>query len=55
MAWQETEFLKKKKNYIFLAVLGPRCCMRAFSSCRERGYALVAVNGLLIAVASPLA
>ena len=38
--------------YLFLAVLGLRCCMWAFSSCSERGLLLVAVRGLLIVVAS---
>ena len=38
--------------YLFLAVLGLRCCARAFSSCGERGLLFVAVHGLLIAVAS---
>ena len=38
--------------YLFLAVLGLRCCMRAFSSCSERRLLFVAVRGLLIAVAS---
>ena len=38
--------------YLFLAALGLRCCARAFSSCGERGLLLVAVHGLLIAVAS---
>ena len=28
--------LKKKKNYLFLAVLGLCCCARTFSSCFER-------------------
>ena len=37
---------------VFLAALGLRCCTRAFSSCGERGLLLVAVRGLLIAVAS---
>ena len=41
--------------YLFLAVLGLRCCSRAFSSCRERGLLLVVVHGLLIAVASLVA
>ena len=42
---------------LFLAVLGLRCCMQAFSSCGERGggYSLVAVCGLFIAVASSVA
>ena len=40
---------------IILAALGLRCCTRAFSSCSERGLLFVAVRGLLIAVASPVA
>ena len=41
----------------YLAVLGLRCCARAFffSSCGERGLLLVAVRGLLIVVASLVA
>ena len=35
-----------------LAVLGLRCCMQAFSGCREQGLLFIAVHGLLIAVAS---
>ena len=40
--------------YLFLlfAVLGLSCCSLAFSSLASRGYSLVAVHGLLIAVAS---
>ena len=38
--------------YLFLAVLGLRCCVRAFSGCGERGLLFVMVLGLLIAVAS---
>ena len=38
--------------YLFLAVLGLRCCTRAFSSCSEQGLFFVAVQGLLIAGAS---
>ena len=38
--------------YLFLAALGLRCCVWAFSSCSERGLLFVAVRGLLIAVAS---
>ena len=38
--------------YLFLAALGLRCCMQAFSSCGERGLLFVVVHGLLIAVAS---
>ena len=38
--------------YLFLAVLGLHCCVRAFSSCGEQGLLFVVVRGLLIAVAS---
>ena len=38
--------------FLFLAVLGLRCCMWAFSSCGERGLLFVLERGLLIAVAS---
>ena len=41
--------------YLFLAVLGLRCCTQAFSSCGERGLLFVAVHSLLIAVASLVA
>ena len=41
--------------YLFLAVLGLRCCSWAFSRCGERGLLFVAVHGLLIAVASLVA
>ena len=40
--------------YLSTAVLGLRCCARAFSSCGERGLLLDAVCGLLVAVASPV-
>ena len=36
---------------LFLAVLGLRCCVQAFSSCGERGLLFVVVRRLLIAVA----
>ena len=36
-------------------MLGLLCCVRAFSSCGEQGLHLVAVRGLLIAVASLVA
>ena len=39
----------------FLAMLGLRCCARAFSSCSEQGPLFIAVCGLLIAVASLVA
>ena len=38
--------------YLFLAVLGLRCCVQAFSSCGEWRLLFVVVRGLLIAVAS---
>ena len=41
--------------YLFLAALGLRCCVQAFSSCSEQELVLVAVHGLLIAVASLVA
>ena len=40
---------------LFLAALGLRCCVRAFSSCGEWGLLFIAVRGLLIAVASLVA
>ena len=41
--------------YLFLAALGLRCCVRAFSSCGKRGLLFIAVHGLLIVVASLVA
>ena len=38
--------------YLFLAVLGLRCCVWAFPSCSEPGLLFIAVRGFLIAVAS---
>ena len=40
---------------LFLAALGLRCCVRAFSSCGEWGLLFVALRGLLIVVASLVA
>ena len=40
---------------LFLAALGLRCCTWAFSSCGEQRLLLLAVHGLLIAVASLVA
>ena len=40
--------------YLFLVVLGLRCCVRASSSCGERGLLFIAVRRPLIAVASPV-
>ena len=48
-------FFLNKFIYLFLAVLGLRCCARSFSSCGKRGLLFVAVRGLLIAVASLVA
>ena len=41
--------------YLYLAVLGLRFCVRAFSSCGERGPLFIAVHGPLTAVASLVA
>ena len=41
--------------FLFLATLGLRCCVCAFSSCGEWGLLFVAVRGLLIVVASLVA
>ena len=41
--------------YLFLAVLGLCCCMRAFSSCGDQGLLFVAVRGFLIVVAALVA
>ena len=38
-----------------MAVLGLCCCVQAFSTCSEQGLLFVAVCGLLIVVASPVA
>ena len=36
-------------------MLGPRCCMQAFSGCDEWGLLFVAVRGLLVVIASLVA
>ena len=41
--------------YLFLAVLGLRCCVWAFSSCGEWGLLFAAVRRPLIEVASLVA
>ena len=41
--------------YLFLSVFGLCCCVQAFSSCGEHRLLFVAVQGLLIAVASLVA
>ena len=38
--------------FLFLAALGLRCCVQAFSSCGKQWLLFVVVHGLLIAVAS---
>ena len=43
------------KIYLFLAVLGLRCCSQAFSSCGKQGLLFIAARGFLIAVASLVA
>ena len=48
-------FFFYKFIYLFLAVLGLRCCAQSFSSCGERGLHFIAVCRLLIAVASLVA
>ena len=45
-------FFKFLFIYLFLAVLGLHCCVRAFSSCGEQGLLFTVMDGLLIAVAS---
>ena len=47
-------FFLNKFVYLFLAALGLRCCMQAFSSCGEQGLFFVAVCELFIVVASPV-
>jgi len=42
-------------NYLFLATLGPGCCLWAFSSCGEQGRLFIEVHGLPIAAASLVA
>ena len=43
-------FFKKIFLFVyFLAVLGLRCCMWAFSSCGERGLLFVVVASLVVA------
>ena len=41
--------------FLFLAVLGLCCCVRAFSNCGEWGLLFVAVHGLLIVLSSLVA
>ena len=48
-------FKKISLFYLFLAMLGLRCCAQAFSSCGEQGLLFMVVCGLLIEVASLVA
>ena len=48
-------FFKFLFIYLFLAALGLRCYVQAFSSCGEWGLLFIVVRGLLIAVASLVA
>ena len=41
--------------YLFLAVLGLRCCTQAFSNCSKWGLLFVMVRGLLIVMGSLVA
>ena len=41
--------------YLFMAALGLRCCVQAFSSCGEQWLLFIAVHRFLIAVASLVA
>ena len=54
-AWNIYLFIYFYLFCLFLAALGLPCCVRAFSSCGERGLLFVAVRGLLIAAASLVA
>ena len=49
---QNQPALKKELFYLFLAVLGLHCCSGFSLVVTSRGYSLVAVQGLLIVVAS---
>ena len=59
LCWLSVLFLSFNKFiyfiYLFLAALGLCCCVRAFSSCGERGLLFTAVCRLFIAVASLVA
>ena len=43
-----------KKKYLFMAVLGPPCCVQVISSCREQGLVFVVCKPLIV-VASLIA
>ena len=48
-------FFKKIFIYLFMAVLGLRFCVRAFSSCGKRGPLFIVVRGPLTLAASVIA
>ena len=54
-AYSMLHFLKLIYFYLFMAVLGFRFCVRAFSSCGERGPLFIAVRGPLTMAASLVA
>ena len=55
MCSSDLGFIFHEFIYLFLAALGLRCCVRAFSSCGEQWLLFVEVCGLLIVVASLVA
>ena len=54
-SYNELYFFNLILFILFLDALGLHCCMRAFSSCGERGLLFVAMHSLLIVVASLVA
>ena len=55
LGYFQDQYLFLKINlfiYLFMSELDLCCCVRAFSSCSERGLLFVVVHRLLIAVAS---
>ena len=52
---KKSDFLKNYLFIYFLAVLGLRFCVRAFSSCGEQGPLFIAARGPLTVVASLVA
>ena len=52
---KKSDFLKNYLFIYFLAVLGLRFCVRAFSSCGEQGPLFIAARGPLSVVASLVA
>ena len=52
MQMNSLSFEPPEAQFYFLVELGLRCCMRAFSSCREQELLFAVVRGFLIVVAS---